>query len=393
MPREPLALHSPDAGWLVTIGSDRDVVDRRLAGLGLVAPSARTPEDVLRWMIAVQSQDIGPAKWSTAQRVHPAEAIREPALDAALADGRILRTHVLRPTWHFVLPDDIRWLVELTGPRIQVLSAFMHRTNDLTESVRGRSNEVIERALEGGGSLTRAELRTQLDAAGFATDGFKIGYLMMHAEVTGLVCSGPPRGATQTYALLADRAPNARHLDREEGLAELARRYFTSHGPATVKDFRTWSSLTAADARLGLEGAGPTLVRERYRDLEWWYGSGADTPVAADRPTDPSPTVHLIQAYDEYLMGYLETRSVVDIDGAAGWVRTERAIYVAAVLLDGQFAGHWKRTITDTSVHIDVQWRLPFDAARAGALQAAADRHGAFLGVPATVTTTQLGAH
>jgi len=374
----------------VTIGSDRDVVDRRLAGLGLVAPSFRTPEDAVRRLVAVQAQDIGPAKWSTAQRILPAEAIKEPALDAALADGRILRTHVLRPTWHFVLPDDIRWLIALTGPRIQALAAYMYRSNDLTESLRGHSNEVIERALEGGRSLTRAELRSRLDAAGFATDGFRIGYLMMHAEVTGLVCSGPPQGTTQTYALLAERAPATRSLGRDAALVELARRYFTSHGPATVKDFRTWCSLTTGDARLGLDGAGAALQRERYRDLEWWCGTAADAADAADPPRDPSPTVKLIQAYDEYLMGYLETRSVVDMDGAAAWVRTERAIYVGVVLLDGQVAGHWKRTVTDASVHIDVQLRLPFDAAQTDALQAAANRHGAYLGMPASVAATQL---
>ena len=372
----------------MTIHDDREVVDRRLAGLGLVAPSFDTVEAVVRHLVVVQSQDIGPARWSVAQRMAPAVGTTEPMMEAALAEGRILRTHVMRPTWHFVLPDDIRWLLALTGPRIEVLSAYMLRTTGITASIRGRSSEVIARALEGGVSRTRAELRAVLDAAGFDTTGFRIGYLMMHAEITGLVCSGPARGRAQTYALLADRAPNARVLDREAALAELARRYFTSHGPATVKDFRTWCSLTAADARVGIEGAADALESETYRDLTWWSG-GSDGPRRPP-PTDPSPTVHLIQAYDEYVMGYLETKGVLDVDGAAAWDPTQRAIYNGVVLLDGQVAGHWKRTIDTTNVHLDVQLRVPFGADRLAALRAAADRHGAFLGLSATVATTQL---
>ena len=372
----------------MTIRDDREVVDRRLAGLGLVAPSFDSVEAVIRWLVVVQSQDIGPAKWSAAQRIGPATQTTERVLDAALADGRILRTHVLRPTWHFVLPDDIRWLVDLTGPRIQALAAYMYRSTGLTESIRGRSRDVIARALEDGHPRTRAELRSILDAAGFDTSGFRIGYFMMHAEVTGLVCSGPPRGKAQTYALLADRAPRARVLDRDDALAELARRYFTSHGPATVKDFRTWSSLSASDARTGIEGAGDTLASESYRDLIWWSGATASTP--GPPPIDPSPTVHLIQAYDEYVMGYLETKRVLDIDGATAWDPTQRAIYNGVVLLDGQVAGHWKRTVDAAAVRIDAQLRVPFRPDQLRALGAAADRHGAFLGLPATVSTTHL---
>ena len=242
------------------------------------------------WLGAVQSQDYGPAKWSIAQRMDG--TITDAEMDRAFDAGRILRTHVLRPTWHFVLPADIHWLVSLTGPRIRALSAYMLRTTGLDDGVLARSNEIVGRALEGGRHLTRAELRIEIDRAGIATDGFRMGYLMMHAEITLLVCSGALRGKSQTYALLDDRAPDARRLTRDESLAELTRRYFTSHGPATVKDFRVWCSLPAADARRGLDLVGGELQRETFRDVTVWSGPAGRIrrdrrgPVA-DGPSPP----------------------------------------------------------------------------------------------------------
>ena len=169
----------------------------------------------------------------------------------------------------------------------------------------------------------------------------------------------------------------------DESLAELTRRYYTSHGPATVKDFRVWCSLSAADARRGLELVGSELERETFRDLTLWSGaSERSVPVVVD----PSPTVQLLQGYDEFIMGYTETKALIDLSGSAGYSPTDRAIYVGVVVLDGQFIGNWKRTIGPGEVVINVQLTRPFSAAEHEALQAAADRHGAFLGLPATVS-------
>ena len=366
----------------MTTPDDRALVDRRLTAVRLprTSPRLSSPEAVVGWLGAVQSQDFGPAKWSIGKRMDA--SITDAAIDRAFDAGRILRTHVLRPTWHFVTPEDIRWLLDITGPRIEVLSAFMYRTTGLDADVRRRSNAIIAKALAGGRHLTRAELRVDLEAAGFATDGFRMGYLMMHAEVTQLVCSGVLRGKTQTYALLEERAPQARRLTRDEALAELTRRYFTSHGPATVKDFRVWCSLPAADAKRGLDLVGPELEQETRGDLTFWSGaSERSVPVAVD----PSPTVHLLQGYDEYIMGYTETKSLIDMDGSAGYSPTDRAIYVGVLLLDGQFAGNWKRTIGRDEVVIHVQLTRSFDDAGLAALDQAAGRHGTFLGLPAVV--------
>lgn len=366
----------------------RAILDRRLAELGLSDPRFDSPEAVVGWLGAVQAQDFGPAKWSIAQRMDRRVTDRD--LDAAFDAGRILRTHALRPTWHFLRPEDIRWILELTGPRIQALSAYMYRMTGLTEELRARSNEIIADALVGGRALTRSALRKRLAGEGFDTDGFRMGYLMMHAEVTGLICSGPLDGRTHTYALLDERAPQAVRLSRDDALAEFVRRYFTSHGPASAKDFRGWCSLSAADTTRGLELAGTVLEHEDWQGTTMWAGAGARERAASGIQVDPSPTVRLMQGYDESFMGYSDTRGVVDADGTAGRTVADRGIYVGVVTLDGRFAGHWKRTIERGRVVIDVQLRRPFDEAARAALHAEADRHGQFLGLVADVTVSDL---
>lgn len=366
----------------MTIRDEREIVDRRLTSLRLplASPRSCTPEAVVRRLGVVQSQDYGPAKWSVAQRM--GASATDSALDLAFNEGRILRTHVIRPTWHFVVPEDIRWLVGLTGPRIQALSAYMYRTTGLDETIRARSNQVVAQALQGGRHLSRAELRAKLDEAGVRTDGFRIGYLMMHAEVSQLICSGALRGKVHTYALLEERAPQAHRLSRDESLAELARRYFTSHGPATVNDFRVWCSLTAGDARRAVGLVASELDGETFGDLTLWSGAGErSVPVSVD----PVPTVHLLQGYDEFVMGYTETKALIDIGGSAGYSPTDRAMFVGVVTLDGQFAGNWKRTIGRDEVTLHVQLTRPFGATARESLQAAADRHGSFLGRRAAV--------
>ena len=181
---------------------------------------------------------------------------RRAASSAAFDAGRILRTHLLRPTWHFVLPEDIRWLLTATAPRVKARDARRYAQLGLDASTQRRSAKALAAALRGGNQLTRAEAAAVLTAAGIGVDGQRLPYLLMHAELDALICSGPRRGKQHTYVLLEERAPDARDLPRDEALAELARRYFRSHGPATAKDFAGWATLTLAEARAAIEAAG-----------------------------------------------------------------------------------------------------------------------------------------
>jgi len=323
----------------------------------------------------VQAQDFGPAKWAIGRRTKGAT---DAQLDRAYAAGTILRTHVLRPTWHFVLPADIRWLLAATAPRIQARSAFRYRQLGLDAATLERSGSLLGGALCGGRQLTRKEAAATLTAAGIAVDGQRLAYILMNAELNGIICSGAPHGSQHTYALLRERAPQARELTWDEALAELTLRYFTSHGPATAKDFASWASLTVADVTLGLQAIGARLRHEVIDGVAFW---SAGTPPA---PALGSPTVHLLQGYDEYVMGYSETKHVLARPGSP-WPPATPPVFALVVLLDGRLAGFWKRTVGKGSVRVQVALREPFDAAQMLALEAEAARYGEFLGLDATV--------
>jgi hypothetical protein len=353
----------------------------RLHSLGLSQARFERAEEVVRWLGAVQSQDYGPAKWSLGER---SVGVGDATVERAFAGGAILRTHVLRPTWHFVLPADIRWMLRLTAPRVHALNGYQYRQLGLDDAVLARSSALLAGVLRGGNRLTRKQLGVVLGNAGIATEGFRLAYILMNAELNGIVCSGPPSGRQHTYALLDERAPQARDLGHDEALAELTLRYFTGHGPATAKDFRWWSSLAAAEVDQGLKMVSPRLGHEIIDGVAFWFAAPAPRAAA------PSPTVHLLQGYDEYLVGYSESKYVLDVSGAARARTRDRAVFNNVVILDSQVAGHWKRTVRKDSVVVEAALYEPFDDAQARALQAAAERHGEFLGLTATVEAREL---
>jgi hypothetical protein len=358
-----------------------DIAHWRMRNLRLSGDRFNRPEDVVQWLGAVQSQDYGPAKWSVGDR---ARDTTDAVIDKLFAEGTILRTHVLRPTWHFVLPEDIRWLQQVTGPRVHQLSAYYYRQLGLPLELREKCTALIADALKGENHLTRKELGAVLAGAGIAAEGNRLSYIVMHAELNGVVCSGPMRGKQHTYALIDERAPNARELTPDEALAELVLRYFTSHGPATIKDLVWWSSLTVASIKKGLAMVGNRLQHETIGGVTYWF---ADPPPES-RPR--SPTIHLLQGYDEYVVGYTESKYVLSVSGRAQQVPAMPPVPTGVLILDSQVAGFWKRTLTNDSVLIEAALFEPFDGVQSRELQAVADRHGEFLGLPATVVQKTL---
>ncbi len=358
----------------------KQMAQRRMHNQRLAGPPFGAPEDVAGWLVAMQAQDFGPGKWSIGER---AEGVSDADIDKAFADGAILRTHVLRPTWHFVRPADIRWLLALTGPRVQAQNAHYYRRLGLDADILDRCNKLLIDALRGGNHLTRKELVPVLRGPGVEEKGFGLGYVLMNAELTGVVCSAAPKGRQQTYALLEERVPDTTTLDPDEALAELVVRYFTSRGPATAKDLRWWSSLTLAEIDRGLDMVGSRLQREVVDGVPYWSAPATTTP-----PPPGSPTIHLLQVYDEYFMGYSESRGLADGDGRwLSWVG-ERFDTNGIILLDGQIAGRWKRRRTQRSVLIEASFYRPLAGAEKEALQAAAERLGEFLGATPVVEST-----
>ncbi len=352
-----------------------EIARRRLAGQRVSARPLGSVAEVVGWLGAMQAQEYPAAKWAIAQRT---DGLTDDELDRAFDDGVFLRTHVLRPTWHFVLPADIRWLLALTGPRVHAANAHYYRKLGVDHDVHAVATKVLTGALAGGNRLTRTEVGAALAAAGIEATGLRLGYILMRAELDALICSGPLAGRQHTYALLDERAPPARELTRDEALAELTGRYFTSRGPATVKDFVRWSGLTQSDGRHGLELAGDRLHAEEIDGLTYWSG-------AAGAPPEPevSPTFHLIQGYDEYVMGYSETRGALDVFGVAAEPRGDGA-FLHAILLDTQVVGFWRRQGTARSVTVETDLLVPLDDARRRALDDAVRSYGEFLGVPTT---------
>jgi hypothetical protein len=360
---------------------DIDIAHWRMHNLRLSGEPFDAPADAVRWLGAVQSQDYGPAKWSAGMRARGAS---DEALDQAMAEGAILRTHVLRPTWHFVVPEDIRWMLELTGPRVQVANGHPYRLYELDGDTLARSSTLIVDSLVGENQRTRKELGALLEAAGISTAGQRLPYILMNAELNGLICSGALKGKQQTYALLDERAPRARRLEPDEALAELTLRYFTSHGPATERDFQAWSSLTLTDIRRGLAMVASRLENAEINGLPYWFAE----PVPNVAPV--SPTAHLLQGYDEYFMGYRESRHVVDLAGFTDSLPNGRSVFNGVVVLNGQIAGHWRRALKRREVVFDVALYRPLDDAQRGALEAAAHRQSEFLGLDARIVTTRL---
>ena len=341
------------------------IAHQRLANQRLSGQSFVTPEDVVSWMGAVQSQDYAGAKWSLALRMAQGG---DDALDVAFNEGRILRTHVMRPTWHFVTPADIRWLLELTGARVDALCGTYYRQVGLDASTLAASNAVIVKQLEGGHALTRAELGVALEAAGINTSELRLGFLMGHAELNALICSGPRRGKQFTYALLDERAPQAKSLPLEEALATLVLRYFTSHGPATLADFAWWSGLTLADAKAGVASAGNSLGNEEIEGQTYWFSDAT--------PPDSTPdlSAFLLPTFDEYWVGFSAFDQMRRGSG--------NLVFESTIVMDGQAAGSWKRTLRKASVTIELAPFAPLSADQHATLAAAANRYGDFVGKP-----------
>jgi hypothetical protein len=352
----------------------RDIAPQRLRSQGLAGAPFTSVTEVVGWLGAVQSQEYALAKWSVGQR---ATGLSDAALDQALADGTLIRTHVLRPTWHFVIPADIRWMLALTAPRIHAMSAPYYRQQGLDDAAFAKGNALLATVLGGGNQLTRKEIGAAMAEAGITTDNLTVGFLLLHAELEQVVCSGALKGKQRMYALFDDQVPPATARDRDEALADLTRRYFTSHGPATRADYQWWSSLTAADAKRGLELVGPGLVQTVVDGQTYW--SAVAPPPG--RP-DPSPTAHLLQAYDEYVVAYRGQRKAFDVAGLA----QGRIPFIHTVMVDGQFAGSWQRTLTATEMRIEVRPARPFLPAEQAALAAAADRYAQFVSLPTTLT-------
>ncbi len=354
---------------------------QRLHAQQIAASTCPSPAEVVSQLLAVQAQDPAAARWAVGLRV-AGGAMTEAGVAAALAEGAVLRTHVMRWTWQLVSPTDVRWLLALVAPRLYRSYTRRHAELGLDAATLKRSRAALEKALAPGEHLTRDELSSVLARARVPSTGPALSHLLAHAELEGVICSGAPRGKKATHALLALRAPAARPpLPREEALAELALRYFQSRGPATVADLAWWAGLTLTEARAGLAAARSRLVPEVVDGETWWR---SDSPAAAPA-IGRSPRVELLPAFDEYLVAYRDRRAMLAAEHAKR-INAGGGLLAPTVVVDGRVAGTWRRTLERRAVQLELQLFEPLPARVGRALAVAAARYGAFLGLEARVT-------
>ena len=340
----------------------------RLRNQRIVGSPLRTAQDVVAWMGAVQAQEFAVAKWGLALRT---PGLKERAVDREFADGRILRTHILRPTWHFVAAADIRWMLSISGPRVHAISSYYYRKNGMTPTLVGRSQKLFARALEGGRALTRTELADALKRARIELFDNLLAHLVMHAELEGLICSGPRRGKQSTYMLLDERVPAARVPAREDSLAELARRYFTSHGPAKVQDFVWWSGMTVRDTKIALEALAGDIVAETF-DGETYWMSPSSRPARRG-----AGTVDLLPIYDEYLIAYRDRRAMAAPREPGD---REHDIFAHYLMIDGKVSGTWRRRDVGDRIELALDPYRALSRSQLRAARQAAARLAAFSG-------------
>jgi hypothetical protein len=343
------------------------LLNQRIAGAKCVDPVA-----VVRWMGALQAQDYGQAMWAVGIRM---QAPSLAAVEQALANQQLALTWPMRGTIHLVPAEDAAWMVQLLAPRMLKGQGRQLKQLEIDEAVLDRSRTAFYEALQGGQRLTRAGMMLRLQQAGINPEGQRGYFLLRYLAQEGHICLGPLDGRQQTFVLLPEWAPNARQLAREEGLAELARRYFTSHGPATVHDFANWTGMSVTDARQALEAVQAGLVSEQIAGKVYWFAAGETFAAAA------APEVQLLPGFDEYLLGYKDRQAVLEAEHAAKVVPGGNGIFKPMVVVDGQIVGTWKRTLRKGAVDVAVSF---FGAAQASpeAVAAAAGQYCAFLGGP-----------
>ena len=354
------------------------IAAQRLAAQQIARPGFSKPAELVAWMGATQAQEPLAARWAVGLRLggRGGAAAGASAIEAALADGSVLRTHVMRWTWQLVTPADLHWMLPLVAPRLMVRAARRHRELALDAATFRKAEAAFTRALADGAHRTRAELGAALRAADVAPDGQRLPHLLGHAELQGLICSGAPRGKQATRALLERRAPRSgATLTGDEALAELARRYFRSRGPATAADFAWWSGLAPADARAGLAAVASELASESIAGVTYWRARQAPR-VAPAALAD----AYLLPAFDEYLVAYRD-RSAVLSPRDARRINAGGGLLAPTVVVGGRVVGVWRRTLGRGVVTIALSLfgkPTPHEHAR---IVAASERYGAFLGL------------
>lgn len=348
-----------------------DIIKQRLANQYLLKRDCRTAHEVVSYFGAVQAQEFPSAKWALSLRMkNPSDV----DVMKEFNDGKILRTHIMRPTWHFVNPPDLKWIEGLTSHRVKTLMNHYNRKLELDDKLFRKSTNAITKALKGNNYLTRQELKKILEGIGIKTDVQRLAHIVMWPELDAVICSGPMKGKQFTYALYAERVRKPKSLIREEALAKLALKYFTSHGPAQLKDFSWWSGLTMKDAQDAVSLLKSKLISERVDGKEYWLFPTAHRSPVTDH------TAFLLSIYDEYTIAYKD-RSALGGERYIEKMLSMGNLLIAVVVLDGKVVGSWKRKVKKDMLEITLNPLRKLGKSELKSLKSEGEKYTKFLGL------------
>jgi hypothetical protein len=323
-----------------------DIATYRLINQQIVGTNYTTPGEIVHWLGAVQAQDYSMAKWAIGLRL---PACTDQVIENIINSGDIIRTHILRPTWHFVSATDIRWMLQLTAPHIKRAASYMYRKLDLDDKVFAKANKVFIKSLQNGKQLTRQELTTALNKDSIITNPLRVAHIIFQAELDGILCNGAKRDKQLTYALLDERVPlSTKKLTRAEALAELANRYFSSHGPATLHDFAWWSGLPMADARLGLEQIKSAFIPETIEGKTYWLKNSLPFEKLKSSGT------HLLPAFDEFMVSYKDRTASLSPQHNKTTI-SMNGIFKPIIIVKGKVVGLWKPFIQKGKTKLELK--------------------------------------
>lgn len=325
--------------------SPKEICHLRLINQQLILTRMKNPKNVVSWMGAMQAQDYNMVRWAVASRLDGAE---QTTVQRAMDSGKIVRTHLLRPTWHLAAVEDVGWMTDLSAPQTRTIAKPRLRELGLTPAILKKSLETFERELEGGKHFTREEMLASLERRKITTKEQRGPYILMWAELEKVICSGPIVGTKNSYALYSERVKKQRSLAGEEALAELARRYLTSRGPATLADFTNWSGLSAKDARRAIQSVHDEFEEFEADSTKYWFRGKVQT-------APQEPVVHLLPAFDEYIIGYKD-RSAALAANHRTKVISINGIFWPIIVVNGMVTGLWKRIVSKGTASVELQY-------------------------------------
>lgn len=346
----------------------------RLLNQQLLNPLFRHPKELVSWMGAVQAQNYSMVKWAVGMRLKSATL---QTVEDALRKGEILRTHVMRPTWHLVAAEDIRWMLKLSAQRIISANESFAKGRDLdiSEELYLKSHNLLEKILCGKKSLTRQEIAEHFNRAGILADTNRMNRFMARAEQMGIVCSGADKGSKYTYMLLEERVAPVPEITKDEALARLARSYFRSHSPAVLQDFIWWSGLSATEAKQAIYLIESELTTEQWNGQIWYIHDACRTRGKV------SGCLHLLPSYDEYLLGYKDRTDVLSKEHYPK-AFTNNGLFYPVLLHDGHVIGNWSKSVKKGGTPVEHVCFRRHDCIDETVLNREKDRYARFLSLP-----------